>query len=127
MNYRELEEDIKKAYESDISITEATSLAAKFLHAQMVVSMELSKTDLDARMKKSGVKAIRAAIYMAEVQKADKKPSDTMLANIVDMSDIVKSEQEAHDKAEVDKAELERLYDIFLNAHIFFRGLAKSV
>ena len=77
-------------------------------------------------MRKTGVKATRAATYLAEVQKNDKKPADSMLTAIVDSDDKVQTIQDDYDSAEVEKAELDRLFDIFGNAHIHFRTIAKG-
>lgn len=121
-----LEQKIKSSYESGTTIEEAEKLAAEFLGAQMRVSTELATSDLDSRMRKSGVKAIRAAIYMDAATKDPKKPSDVMLQAIVDLNEVVQAEQAEYDKKEVNKSELERLYDIFVNAHIYFRSVAKG-
>lgn len=121
-----LEAKIQDSYEQGVTIPEAERLASEFLHAQLKVSEELKKADLDARTRKSGVKAIKAAVYMEAATKDPKKPSDVMLQAIVDLNDIVQGEQRAFDEAEVDFAELERYYNIFQNAHIHFRSLAKG-
>jgi hypothetical protein len=92
----------------------------------MVVSGELQKIDMDARMRKSGTKAVRAAVYLDESRKSDKKPTEATLAALVDTHEVVQGEQNGLDTAEANKAELERLYDIFGNGHIFFRGVAKG-
>ncbi len=92
----------------------------------MQISQALQSADLDARMRKSGVKAVRAAIYMEAATKNEKKPSDVMLDAIVNMDKVVQSEQDGLDGAEVGRASLERYYDIFGNGHIFFRGVAKG-
>jgi len=122
----ELESVIQKAYDEPPTIAEAEKLASKFLYAQMLVSNELTKADLNARTRKSGVKAIRAAVYLDEVQKSDKKPSDTLLNAMVDSHEMVNSEQQAFDAAEVDRADLERKLDIFQQGHIFARQLSKG-
>lgn len=124
--FAQLETKIQSAYTDGTTLEQAERLAAEFLYAQMQVSNELQKLDLDARMRKSGVKAIRAAIYMEAATKDPKKPSDVMLEAIVNMNELVQGEQNELDKAEVDRAALERYYDIFLNAHIYFRGVAKG-
>ena len=122
----ELEVLIINSYESGVTLTEAEALASRFLAAQLRVSEELRKADLDARMRKTGVKAARAATYLAEVQKNDKKPSDTLLGAIVDADNKVQAIQNDYDHAEVEKAELDRLFDVFANAHIHFRTIAKG-
>lgn len=121
-----LESKIIEAYSGGVTLDQAEKLAGEFLYAQLRVSTELTNVDLDSRMRKSGVKAVKAAIYLENATKSDKKPSDVMLAAMVDSHEVVQSEQDSLDKAEVSKAELERLYDIFGNSHIYFRGIAKS-
>ena len=124
--FETLESKIQNAYTEGTTLEQAERLAAEFLHAQMTVASMLQKTDLDARMRKSGVKAVKAAIYMEAATKTEKKPSDVMLQAIVDMDKVVQTEQDGLDTAEVERASLERYYDIFVNAHIFFRGVAKG-
>lgn len=107
-------------------MVEAERLAGEFLHAQMLVSGEIKKSDLSARMRKSGLKAIRAAVYTETCTASDKKPTEAMITSIIDTHEIVQSEQNELDKAEVERGELERQYDILVNAHIFFRTIAKG-
>ncbi len=121
-----LELKIQNAYLEGVTVLEAEKLAAEFLHAQLRVSAELSAKDLDARMKKTGVKALKAAVYMNAATATEKKPTENMLNATVDQDSIVQEQQDKLDHAEVDKAELERLYDVFLNSHIYFRGIAKG-
>lgn len=121
-----LTEKIKGSYESGVTLEEAERLAAEFLHAQLVVSKELQALDLDARMKKSGLKAVKAAIYLEAATKSDKKPSDVMLNAIVDTSELATGEQDRLDEAEVNRDALERYYSIFREAHIFYRGVSRG-
>lgn len=124
--FEELEADIRNAYEEGVTIDQAERLAAKFLHAQMQVSAQLTAADLDARMKKSGVKAIRAAIYLEEAKKGDKKPSDVMLEALINRNDLVTGEQQAFDEAEVSRDQLQHYMNVFKEAHIYFRGISKG-
>lgn len=121
-----LETKIQESYERGVTAENAEKLAGEFLFAQMRVSAELTKSDLDSRMKKSGVKAIKAAIYMDTATKTDKKPTEAMIAAVVDSHEVVQSEQNNLDKAEVSRSELERLYNVFQHAHVFYRGVAKG-
>lgn len=121
-----LEQKIQDSYTNGTSLEEAEKLAAEFLYAQMITSGELTKADLDARMKKTGVKTIRSAIYLDIVQKGDKRPTEAHIAALVDSNDLVANEQTSFDTAEVSRNELERYYDIFVNAHIYYRGVAKG-
>jgi hypothetical protein len=121
-----LETKIQNTFETGVTVEEAEKLAAEFLYAQLKVSENMAKADLDRRMRKTGVKAIRANVYLEAVSRQEKKPSDSYLDNIINLHEIVQSEQEELDKAEVEFAELERLYDTFLNAHIYFRNIGKG-
>ena len=117
---------IQSSYEEDITVKEAERLAAEFLHAQLQIVQMLRTLELDARMKKAGYKAISAAVYMEAATKTDKKPSDTMLQNIVELSELVQGERNALDKAEVQVDELNNYLSIFKEAHIYYRGIAKG-
>jgi len=123
---KNLEEIIITSYESGVTLDEAEKLAARFLHAQFQVSETLKGADLDARMKKSAAKAIRAAVYMAEATKGDKKPSDVMLQAFVDRDALAQEAQNSLDDAEASHDELERYFSIFREAHIFYRGVSKG-
>lgn len=131
MNFKErcaeLESIIQNAYTEGITLDEAERLAGNFLHATMQVSSELTKADLDARTRKSGVKGVRAAIYLDTVQSAEKKPTEAQISALIDTNPVVAGEQSALDTAEVLKAELERYYDIFNQAHVYFRQMSRGV
>lgn len=124
--FDELAGKIKSVYENAVTMDEAEKLAAEFLHAQMIVAEELRVADLDARMQKSGYKAVSAAVYMENATKTEKKPSDTLLQNTVDLNELVQKAREAYDKAEVEKDALQNYFNIFREAHIYFRGIAKG-
>lgn len=123
---QDLTKKIRDSYESGVTLDEAEKLAGEFLYAQIQVSVELKKADLSSRMRKSGLRAIRAAIYMEAATKDPKKPSDVMLEQMVNLNDIVQGEQTGFDEAESELDELERYYNIFREAHIFFRGVSKG-
>ncbi len=130
MNFKELcqslENKIKASYEEGVTLDEAEKLASEFLYAQLRVSQELANRDLDARMKKTGVKAVRAAIYMDAASKGEKKPTEAALSAIVDTNDVVQSEQNSLDEAEVATSELQRIFSVFKEAHVHFRQLSKG-
>lgn len=123
---QELETKIQDSYLEGINMEAAEKLAGQLLYAQMVLSTELKKADMDARARKSGVKAIRAAIYLDIVGKSDKKPTETQIGSMIDTNELVQSEQNAYDVAEVEKDDLERYFDIFASAHVHFRTIAKG-
>lgn len=122
----ELEASIIDAYESGVSLEDAERLAAKFLHGQILVSQELKAADLSARMRKSGLKAVKAAVYTDACSKADKKPTESQLEHTINMNELVSNEQDALDQAEVDRDSLERYYNVFREGHVYMRGVAKG-
>ncbi len=123
---QELKQKIENSYLEGVSLEQSEKLAGEFLVAMMRVTDEIKSTGLDSRMKKSGVKALRAAIYLDIVQKAEKKPTESQIDATITSDRLVVDEQQKLDSAEVSLDQLERYYDIFQNAHIFFRGVAKG-
>ena len=123
---KQLETKIQNSYENGVTLEEAEKLAGEFLKAQMTVSNELQTADLDSRMRKSGVKAVRAAVYMKACAESDKKPTENALENTMNTNELVQTEQDALDRAEVERDSLKRYYDIFRECHIYFRGIAKG-
>src|SRR6185369_17950220 len=122
----QLEQKIQDAYTNGISLEDAEKLAGEFLVAQMRTSRELKNADLDSRMKKSGLKAVRATAYRTIAANPEKKPTEAAIAAAIDVDPLVGKEQDSYDAAEVDKASLERYFNVFQNAHIFYRGVAKG-
>lgn len=122
----ELTNEIKSAYESSVTVEEAEKLAGKFLYAQIQVSEELKTADLDSRMRKAGLKSLRSAIYMDVCAKAEKKPTEAGIDALINTDTLAMDAQKSFDNAESDKEGLERYYNIFREAHIFFRGISKG-
>lgn len=122
---QELETIIESAYTEGVTVDEAEKLAARFLHAQLKVSEELRIADLDSRTRKSGVKAIRAALY-TNIRSGPDKVTEAAIEAQLNANDIVEAEQKSFDEAEVNRDELERLYNVYINCHIYFRGVAKG-
>lgn len=122
----ELEKDIRKAYEESPTMEEAEKLAAKFLSAQIILAGELAACDLDARMRKAGLKRVKAAVYSDAVGRSDKKPTEATLASIVDMNELVEGEQAAFDAAEVHTEQLKNYLNIMREAHVYFRQVSKG-
>ncbi len=130
MNFQEfvenLETKIKNTYLEGISIDDAEKLAAEFLHAQMIVSTQLSKADLDSRMKKAALKAIRSAAYIGIIDSNEKKPTEAAIEAMINTNPLVSTQQDGFDDAEVDRDELQRYYQIFRESHIYYRGISKG-
>ncbi len=121
-----LEDKIVSSYEEDVTAEQAEKLAGEFLYGQLKVSQALKDADLDSRMKKSGLKAVKASAYMEAASKGDKRPTEAAIAAMVDINKLVSEEQDRFDTSEVERDELERYYNIFINAHIFYRSVAKG-
>jgi hypothetical protein len=129
MNFKQtceqLESLIQDSYRNGVTMSQAEMLAGRFLEAQLLVSRELTASDLDSRMRRSGVKAIRAAIYLEERSKPEKVTEGTLTA-IIDSNPDVRAEQDQLDKVESERDELKRLLDVFSNSHIHYRTISKG-
>lgn len=123
---KDLETDIRDAYLTTPTLEEAEKLAIKMLYTQVEVGTQLRTADLDFRMKRSGLKTIKAAVYLEECRKADKKPTESTLEALVNTSPLVTDAQHSADYAEALKNQLENTLNVAREAHIFFRGLAKG-
>lgn len=123
----DLEAIIEASYSDGITLEEAERLAGRFLHAQLQASKELRNADLDSRMRKSGLKAVKAAVYTDTCTKTEKKPTEAAIEAIINSNDLVNGEQTELDKAEVNRDELARTYSVFQAAHVHFRQMSKGV
>jgi hypothetical protein len=121
-----LKTDIEKSYEEGVTIEQAEKLAAKFLAASLTIGEALRVADLDRRMRRSGVKAIKAAVYLDAATKGDKKPSDKLIEAVVNSDKIVAEQQQSFDEAEVYVNQLENFLSVFHEAHLYFRGIGKG-
>jgi hypothetical protein len=121
-----LREVFDRAYDEGTTLEEAERLGAKFLSAQMNVADELAIVALDARMKKSGLKAIKSAVYMRAATSGDKKPSDSFLENLVNLDEMVSKAQDTFDQADARRESLELYFGIFREAHLYFRAISKG-
>ena len=129
MNFKEtcdkLEGLITDSYQNSVTLGQAETLAGRFLEAQLIVNTELTRLDLDARMRKTGVKAIRATIYLSE-KNAIPKPTEGMLTALIDANPDLRNEQDALDKVESERDELKRLMDVYNNTHVHFRTICRG-
>lgn len=119
-------QEIKDSYENPVSLEEAGRLAEKFLHAGIEACDVLRIADLDARMRKAGLKAVKAAVYLDTATKGEKKPSDTFIEAVVNRDKLVIDEQQAFDEAEVYREALQNYKEIFKEAHIYYRGMSRG-
>lgn len=121
-----LEEKIKSSYEEGVTQEQAERLAAEFLHAQMKISSIIKAADLDSRMKKTGLKAIKAATYGALKSDTSVKYTVDALEHAINLDKVVQDESDRYDAADAEKEDLIRYYNIFREAHIYFRGIGKG-
>lgn len=126
MNYKSLEQKIIKAYTEGTNLVDAESLAAEFLEAQIKVSEELKEESIRHRMLKADLKERAASVLYAAATAGDKKPSDSILQALVDKDPGVKEAYQVHIVAEEHANELERLYNIFRESHVYFRGISRG-
>jgi hypothetical protein len=121
-----LKKNITDSYEEGVTMEEAEKLAAKFLDGSLRVAEELRVADLDRRMKKAGVKSVKAAAYLEAASQGERKPSDKLIEAVIDSDKIVAAQQEEFDKAEVYAGLLENYLEVFHEGHVYFRGIAKG-
>lgn len=124
--FQDLKEVIARAYKDGISIQEAERYAAHTLTARLEIADRLRTIDLDARMKKNGVKAVRGQAYLEEIGKHDKKPTESWLEAAVNTNVLVKAEETQYAEAEVESDYLHALLLVFQDAHIYFRSIMKG-
>ena len=118
---QELQDTIARAYTEGVTMQEAERLAAHTLSVRLQIADHIKSSDLDARMKKHGVKAIRAQVYLEQIAANEKKPTEAWLESAVNMSDLVKAEETLYAESDTDTRRLETYSDVLKDAHIFFR------
>lgn len=125
-DYSELQKDIQDAYENGVTVEDAEKLSAKFLWAQMHLATAFRNADLDCRMRKAGLKTVKATVYLDEATKSDKKPTEATLTALIDKNPHVVSEQGGLDAAEVERDYFQNCLNTLKEAHIFFRNVGKG-
>lgn len=126
MTYEILVEQIEKAYNEGITQSEAERLAAGSLLVMNDLSNKLIGTESDRRMRKQGLKAIRAAVRLEAAKSSEKKPTESMIDAMVDSNEMVAETESAYDAAEVGSQAVDRQYSIAKEAHLYFRSVAKG-
>jgi hypothetical protein len=124
--FEQLVKIVKEAYETGVTMEEAERHAARFLEAQLSVAAELARLDLDTRMRKNGMKAARAKVYLDIVNAAEKKPTETYIDSQVTLDHNVCAVQDLYEKSDARKESLALYFGIFKDAHVYFRGIAKG-
>ena len=124
--YTDLIEEILKAGDEGVTVQHAERVAAKALFVMNAISEDLAKADKDTRMRKQGVKAIRSAVRQEEIKKHDKKPTEGALEDVVNLDNLVQSEETGFNDAEIQTEKLTREFNISKEAHLYFRSIAKG-
>jgi hypothetical protein len=124
--FKELKATIDRVYNEGCTILEAERLAARTLSIRLDISDRIKEVDLDARMKRHGVKATRAQVYMDEIVKFDKKPAEAYLENAVNLSNLVDVAESLYSIADTEVDRLKTYLGVFSDAHIYFRTIAKG-
>lgn len=126
MNYEALVLEIQKASEEGVTVEHAERVAATSLFVMNSLSERLRDADKDRRMRKRGLKAIKSAVRSEEVKRHERKPTESQLEDVINLSPIVASEEEAFDDAEVSTEELDRQFGIAKESHLFFRSVSRG-
>lgn len=126
MTYETLIEQIEKAYNEGVTQSEAERLAAGSLLVMNDLSCRLIVTESDRRMKKVGLKAIRAAVRLEAAKSGDKKPTESIIDAMVDTNELVSETESGYDAAEVASQAADRQYNIAKESHLYFRSVAKG-
>jgi hypothetical protein len=124
--FKELKATIDRIYNEGCTIIEAERLAARTLSIRLDISDRIKEVDLDARMKRHGVKAIRAQAYMDELVKYDKKPAEGLLDHAVNLSELVSAAEGLYSSADTEVDRLKAYLDVFKDAHLYFRNIARG-
>lgn len=125
-SFGELVEIVKEAHTTGVTMDQAEKYAARFLGAQLTIAAELAGLDIDARMKKNGMKAAKAQAYLDICRASDKKPSDVYIEQEVTLNSTVCTTVDMFDRADARKENLTLYLGIFKDAHVYFRGIAKG-
>lgn len=124
--FERLKEEIVKAYEEGISMEDAERNAARCLDVQIELNEKIKASALDARMKKNGYKTHRATEYLKIVQGSEKKPTESQIDAMLTVNTDVCRAQDDYEAADIEVEALKRYFDIFKDAHIFFRSVARG-
>lgn len=122
----ELKVAIERAYDEGVTVPDAEKLAARTLLARLELADQIKSIDLDSKMRKNGVKSIRAAVYMEEISKHDKKPAEAFLDHAVNLNELVGIEEKGFSEAESERDRLKAYLGVFQDAHIYFRSIMKG-
>ncbi len=121
-----LKKSIESAYQEGVTIPQAEKLASKTLLVRMQLADEIQCNDLDARMKRQGVKAVRGQEYTRIATASDKKPTETAIESQINTSELVIDAENEYAIADTAKDRLQLYSGILADAHIFFRYTARG-
>jgi hypothetical protein len=124
--YEKLVALIQQAADEGLTLEGAEKAAGVALGVMNDLSAKLAAADLDRRMRKRGLKAIKSAVRTEEVKRHEKKPTESALEDVINLSPLVCGEEEAFDTAEVNTEELERQFAIAKESHLYFRGASRG-
>lgn len=121
-----LQARIQEVYEDGVTVTKSEDITHELADAEFKLVTMITPLDMDVRMRKHGVKQIRAAVYLDIIKNSEKKPTESQLAAMVDSDALVTEAQNSYDEAESLLAEAERLLDAVHNSQVVFRTLMKE-
>ena len=132
-NFEEKYQDVLLALDSlhrgTFNEDDAIGMAALCLIAQNALLAELAASDLSSRSLKKDVDFAKANAYfiLKDTKIADKKPSESALAQLILRdSEVIRLTQEQN-KAEKDYKNLSNVYSLIKEAHLTFRSIKKTI
>lgn len=124
--YQQLIKEVDAVNDQGITIDHAERVAGLALSTMNELSEQLAVTDKARRMRKAGLKAIRAITRQEEIKKHDKKPTESQLDDVLTLNGMVQKEEDGFDEAEVETELLERQFGISKESHLYFRSISKG-
>jgi hypothetical protein len=122
----QLQKRVSEVYENGTTVSQSEEITHELADAEFKLVTMITPLDLDARMRRHGVKQIRAAVYLDIIKNSEKKPTEAQIAAMVDSDSLVSDAQKGYDGAEAALAEAERLLDAVHNSQVVFRTLMKE-
>ncbi len=124
--YQQLIKEIESVSDQGVTLDHAERVAGLALSTMNELSEQLAVTDKARRMRKAGLKAVRAITRQEEIRKHDKKPTESQLDDVLTLSAVVQKEEDGFDEAEVETEKLEREFSIAKESHLYFRSISKG-
>lgn len=124
--YNQLIKEVEAVADQGITLDHAERVAGLALSTMNQLSEQLLITERNRRMRKAGLKAIKAATRQEEIKKHDRKPTESQLDDVLALNALVQQEEDGFDDAEVETELLERQFGIAKECHLYFRSVSRG-